>query len=92
MLSAGATYATINAMVTVPENNTKPNNAYLVEEVVHSNGCAMINVGFYDDVNSNMHGRMNVCSMYRTRLFWSATINRKRKLRTQRKVIRLPLR
>ena len=39
-------------MVTVPENNTKPNNAYLVEEVVHSNGCAMINVGFYDDVNS----------------------------------------
>jgi len=39
-------------MITVPENNTKPNNAYLVEEVVHSNGCAMINVGFYDDVNS----------------------------------------
>ena len=51
-LSEGATYATINAMVTVPENNTKPNNAYLVEEVVHSNGCAMINVGFYDDANS----------------------------------------
>lgn len=51
-LSAGATYTTINGMITVPENNTKPNNAYLVEEVVHSNGCAMINVGFYDDVNS----------------------------------------
>ena len=43
-LSAGATYTTINGMITVPENNTKPNNAYLVEEVVHSNGCAMINV------------------------------------------------
>ena len=52
-LSEGATYATINAMVTVPENNTKPNNAYLVEEVVHSNGCAMINVGFYDDSDSD---------------------------------------
>ena len=51
-IAADATYATINAMVTVPENNTKPNNAYLVEEVVHSNGCAMINVGFYDDANS----------------------------------------
>lgn len=51
-IAADATYATINAMVTVPENNTKPNNAYLVEEVVHSKGCAMINVGFYDDVNS----------------------------------------
>ena len=51
-LSTGATYTTINGMITVPENNTKPNNAYLVEEVVHSNGCAMINVGFYDDVNS----------------------------------------
>ena len=52
-LSAGATYATINGMITVPENNTKPNNAYLVEEVVHSNGCAMINVGFYDDSDSD---------------------------------------
>ena len=52
-LSEGTTYATINAMVTVPENNTKPNNAYLVEEVVHSNGCAMINVGFYDDSDSD---------------------------------------
>ena len=51
-IAADATYTTINAMVTVPENNTKPNNAYLVEEVVHSKGCAMINVGFYDDVNS----------------------------------------
>ena len=94
-LSAGATYATINGMITVPTNNTKPNNAYLVEEVVHSNGCAMINVGFYDDSDSIhpiMHGKMNVCSMYRTRLFWSVTINRKRKLRMQRKVIRLLLR
>ena len=52
-LSAGATYTTINGMITVPENNTKPNNAYLVEEVVHSNGCAMINVGFYDDSDSD---------------------------------------
>ena len=52
-IAADATYATINAMVTVPENNTKPNNAYLVEEVVHSNGCAMINVGFYDDSDSD---------------------------------------
>ena len=52
-IAADATYATINAMVTVPENNTKPNNAYLVEEVVHSKGCAMINVGFYDDSDSD---------------------------------------
>lgn len=52
-LSAGATYTTINGMITVPENNTKPNNAYLVEEVVHSKGCAMINVGFYDDSDSD---------------------------------------
>ena len=52
-LSAVATYATINAMITVPTNNSKPNNAYLVEEVVHSNGCAMINVGFYDDSDSD---------------------------------------
>ena len=53
-ITASATYTTINDMITVPTDNTntKPNNAYLVEEVVHSNGCAMINVGFYDDVNS----------------------------------------
>ena len=50
-IAAGATYATINAMITVPTDNAKPNNAYLVDEVVHSNGCAMINVGFYDESN-----------------------------------------
>lgn len=52
-IADGTNYTAINAMITVPENNTKPNNAYLVEEVVHSNGCAMINVGFYDDSDAN---------------------------------------
>lgn len=48
-IAAGATYATINTMITVPTQTGKPSNAYLVEEVVHSNGCAMINAGFFDD-------------------------------------------
>ena len=48
-IAVGATYATINAMITVPTQTGKPSNAYLVEEVVHSNGCAMINAGFFDD-------------------------------------------
>ena len=52
-IAVGATYATINTMITVPTQSGKPNNAYLVEEVVHSNGCAMINVGFFDDSDSN---------------------------------------
>ena len=52
-IAVGATYATINTMITVPTQSGKPNNAYLVEEVVYSNGCAMINVGFFDDSDSN---------------------------------------
>ena len=48
-ISAGATYTTINAMITVPTKLNQPSNAYLVEEVVHTNGCAMINAGFFDD-------------------------------------------
>ena len=48
-IAEGATYATINAMITVPTQTGKPSNAYLVEEVVHTNGCAMINAGFFDD-------------------------------------------
>lgn len=48
-ISTGATYADINAMITVPTKLNQPSNAYLVEEVVHTNGCAMINAGFFDD-------------------------------------------
>ena len=48
-ISVGATYADINAMITVPTKLNQPSNAYLVEEVVHTNGCAMINAGFFDD-------------------------------------------
>lgn len=48
-ISTGATYADINAMIIVPTKLNQPSNAYLVEEVVHTNGCAMINAGFFDD-------------------------------------------
>jgi len=48
-IAAGATFNDINALVTVGTQSGKANNAYFVEEVVHTNGCAMINAGFYDD-------------------------------------------
>lgn len=46
---ASKTFEQINAMIVVATDAFKPNNAYIVDEVVHSNGCAMINAGFYDD-------------------------------------------
>lgn len=52
-ITAGATYATINAMITVPTKTNQPSNAYLVEEVVHTDGCAMINAGFFDDSDAD---------------------------------------
>ena len=48
-IAAGATFNDINALITVATKSGEANNSYLVEEVVHSNGCAMINAGFYDD-------------------------------------------
>ena len=52
-IAAGATFNDINALVTVGTQSGKANNAYFVEEVVHTNGCAMINAGFYDDSDLN---------------------------------------
>lgn len=46
----GAEFDDINALITVATKSGEANNSYLVEEVVHANGCAMINAGFYDEV------------------------------------------
>ena len=40
-------------MITVPTKTNQPSNAYLVEEVVHTDGCAMINAGFFDDSDAD---------------------------------------
>ena len=48
-IAGGADFDDINALITVATKSGEANNSYLVEEVVHSNGCAMINAGFYDD-------------------------------------------
>ncbi|MEQ3135714.1 MULTISPECIES: Mfa1 family fimbria major subunit [Bacteroides] len=48
-IANGATFNDINALITVTTKSGEANNSYLVDEVVHANGCAMINAGFYDD-------------------------------------------
>ena len=48
-IANGATFNDINALITVTTKSGEANNSYLVDEVVHANGCAMINAGFFDD-------------------------------------------
>ena len=48
-ITVTTTFNDINAVVTVDTESGKPDNSYLVDEVVHADGCTMINAGFFDD-------------------------------------------